>query len=103
MARHDRSRPYLDRLESLHLGLTDDRRDASRTLDELVRQDEQTLQRLRDTGDYEAAKKAFIARQPIGRIAKAEEIASMCAYLASDKAAYITGATININGGLHMC
>ncbi|HRM70270.1 MAG TPA: SDR family oxidoreductase, partial [Thauera phenylacetica] len=31
------------------------------------------------------------------------EIGDLCAYLASDKAAYITGATININGGLHMC
>ena len=38
----------LDRLEGLHLGITADRRDASRTLDELVRQEEQTLQRLRD-------------------------------------------------------
>ena len=38
----------LDRLEGLHLGLTADRRDASRTMDELVRQEEQTLQRLRD-------------------------------------------------------
>ena len=38
----------LDRLEGLHLGLAADRRDASRTLDELVRQEEQTLQRLRD-------------------------------------------------------
>lgn len=38
----------LDRLEGLYLGLTADRRDASRTLDELVRQEEQTLQRLRD-------------------------------------------------------
>ena len=38
----------LDRLEFLHLGLAADRRDASRTLDELVRQEEQTLQRLRD-------------------------------------------------------
>ena len=38
----------LDRLEGLHLGLTADRRDASRTLDELVRQEEQTLQRLRE-------------------------------------------------------
>jgi len=38
----------LDRLEGLHLGLTADRRDASRTLDDLVRQEEQTLQRLRD-------------------------------------------------------
>jgi hypothetical protein len=38
----------LDRLEGLHLGLTADRRDASRILDELVWQEEQTLQRLRD-------------------------------------------------------
>ena len=38
----------LDRLEGLHLGLAADRRDASRTLDDLVRQEEQTLQRLRD-------------------------------------------------------
>lgn len=38
----------LDRLEGLHLGLAADRRDACRTLDELIRQEEQTLQRLRD-------------------------------------------------------
>lgn len=38
----------LDRLEGLHLGLAADRRDACRALDELVRQEEQTLQRLRD-------------------------------------------------------
>ncbi len=38
----------LDRLEGLHLGLAADRRDANRTLDELIRQEEQTLQRLRD-------------------------------------------------------
>ena len=38
----------LDRLEGLHLALAADRRDASRTMDELVRQEEQTLQRLRD-------------------------------------------------------
>ena len=38
----------LDRLEALHSGFAADRRDASRSLDELVRQEEQTLQRLRD-------------------------------------------------------
>ena len=38
----------LDRLEGLHLALAADRRDASRTMDELVRQEEQTLQRLRN-------------------------------------------------------
>ncbi len=56
-------------------------------------------QRLRDTGDYEAAKKAFIARQPIGRIGKAEEIAALVVYLASDESAYTTGTTHLIDGG----
>ena len=56
-------------------------------------------QRLRDTGDYEAAKKAFIARQPIGRIGKAEEIAALLVYLASDESAYTTGTTHLIDGG----
>lgn len=39
---------------------------------------------------------------PLGRLGKPEEIAGMVAYLCSDKAAYITGADISINGGLHM-
>ena len=56
-------------------------------------------QRLRDTGDYEAAKKAFIARQPIGRIAKAEEIAALVVYLASDESSYTTGVAHVIDGG----
>lgn len=56
-------------------------------------------QRLRDTGDYEAAKKAFIARQPIGRIGKAEEIAALVVYLASDESSYTTGVAHIIDGG----
>jgi 2-keto-3-deoxy-L-fuconate dehydrogenase len=56
-------------------------------------------QRLRDTGDYEAARKAFIARQPIGRIGKPEEIAALVVYLASDESAYTTGAAHVIDGG----
>lgn len=56
-------------------------------------------QRLRDTGDYEAAKKAFVARQPIGRIGKAEEIAALVVYLASDESSYTTGAAHVIDGG----
>ena len=56
-------------------------------------------QRLHDTGDYEAAKAAFIARQPIGRIGKAEEIAALVVYLASDESSYTTGATHVIDGG----
>ncbi len=56
-------------------------------------------QRLHDTGDYEAAKAAFIARQPIGRIGKAEEIAALVVYLASDESSYTTGGTHVIDGG----
>ncbi|MCC5972721.1 MAG: SDR family oxidoreductase [Rubellimicrobium sp.] len=56
-------------------------------------------QRLRDTGDYEAAKAAFIARQPIGRIGKPEEIAALVAYLASDDSSYTTGVAHVIDGG----
>lgn len=55
--------------------------------------------RLRATGDYEAAKKAFIARQPIGRIGKADEIAALVTYLASDESAYTTGVAHVIDGG----
>ena len=56
-------------------------------------------QRLRDTGDYEAARKAFIARQPIGRIGKPEEIAALVVYLASDESSYTTGVAHVIDGG----
>ncbi len=56
-------------------------------------------QRLHATGDYKAAKAAFIARQPIGRIGRAEEIAALVVYLASDDAAYTTGTTHLIDGG----
>ncbi len=56
-------------------------------------------QRLRDTGDYEAAKAAFVARQPIGRIGRPEEIAALVAYLASDDSSYTTGVAHVIDGG----
>jgi 2-keto-3-deoxy-L-fuconate dehydrogenase len=49
------------------------------------------------TGDFEAAKKAFIARQPIGRIANPEEIADLAVYLAG--ATYTTGQVHVIDGG----
>ncbi len=39
---------------------------------------------------------------PLGRLGKPEEVAGLCAYLASDEAAFITGANIAINGGQHM-
>jgi 2-keto-3-deoxy-L-fuconate dehydrogenase len=56
-------------------------------------------QRLRDTGDYDAALEAFKARQPMGRLGKAEEIAALAAYLASDEAGFTTGAIHIIDGG----
>ncbi len=46
---------------------------------------------------------SIVATVPVGRLGKPEEIGGLCAYLASDLAGYITGATLNINGGLHMC
>ena len=49
------------------------------------------------TGDFEAAKKAFIARQPIGRIGQPEEIADLAVYLAG--ATYTTGQVHVIDGG----
>jgi 2-keto-3-deoxy-L-fuconate dehydrogenase len=56
-------------------------------------------QRLRDTGDYDAARKAFIARQPIGRIGQPDEIAALVVYLASGESAYTTGVAHVIDGG----
>jgi 2-keto-3-deoxy-L-fuconate dehydrogenase len=55
--------------------------------------------RMRATGDYEAARKAFIARQPMGRIASAEEIAMLVVYLASDESSFTTGHPHVIDGG----
>ncbi len=56
-------------------------------------------QRLRDTGEYEAAHRAFIARQPMGRLGRAEEIAALALYLASDESAFTTGTIHIVDGG----
>lgn len=55
--------------------------------------------RLKATGDYATAKKAFIARQPMGRLGAAEEIAALAVYLASDESAFVTGQPHVIDGG----
>lgn len=57
------------------------------------------MDRLKATGDFEGAKAAFISRQPMGRMARAEEIGMLVVYLASDEAAFITGQTFVIDGG----
>jgi len=56
-------------------------------------------QRLAATGDAAKARAEFISRQPMGRIATAEEIAELALYLASDASAFTTGATHIIDGG----
>ncbi len=50
-------------------------------------------------GSYQEALKQFIARQPMGRVAKAEEIAALVVYLASDESAFVTGQPHIIDGG----
>jgi 2-keto-3-deoxy-L-fuconate dehydrogenase len=56
-------------------------------------------ERLHATGDYEAAHKAFVARQAMGRLATADEIAALVVYLASDESAFMTGQALVIDGG----
>ncbi len=57
------------------------------------------FERMKAQGDFETAKAAFIARQPMGRMAQASEIASLVVYLASDESAFVTGQTFVIDGG----
>ncbi|MEI9888771.1 MAG: SDR family oxidoreductase [Rhizomicrobium sp.] len=49
--------------------------------------------------DPEAALKAFVARQPMGRFGKAEEVAAAALYLAGDESAFVTGQIMTIDGG----
>ena len=55
--------------------------------------------RLAATGDYDAAMASFVARQPMGRIGRPEEIAALALYLASDASAFTTGQCHVIDGG----
>jgi 2-keto-3-deoxy-L-fuconate dehydrogenase len=48
----------------------------------------------------EEARKAFIARQPMGRLGTAEEIAAIAVYLGSDESAYTTGQVLTVDGGI---
>jgi 2-keto-3-deoxy-L-fuconate dehydrogenase len=54
--------------------------------------------RLQDV-DIAQIEAAFVARQPMGRVGKAEEIAALALYLASDESAFTTGAIHVIDGG----
>ena len=55
--------------------------------------------RLRATGDYEKALSDFVARQPMGRLGTATEIAELALYLGSDASSFTTGQTHAIDGG----
>ncbi len=55
--------------------------------------------RMRALGDYDQARASFIARQPMGRLGTAEEVAELVVYLASDESAFMTGNAIVIDGG----
>jgi 2-keto-3-deoxy-L-fuconate dehydrogenase len=56
-------------------------------------------QRMSAQGDYETTRAAFIARQPMGRIGTADEVAELAVYLASDESAFTTGQIHVIDGG----
>ena len=55
--------------------------------------------RLHATGDYQQAHRDFVARQPMGRLGTAAEIAELALYLASDASAYTTGQCHIVDGG----
>lgn len=52
------------------------------------------------SGSVDAARAAFVARQPMGRLGTPQEIAALAVYLAGDDAQFITGQSIVIDGGL---
>ena len=56
--------------------------------------------RVNQSPDPVQAKKDFIARQPMGRLGTAEEIAAIAVYLASDESTFTTGTTISVDGGI---
>ena len=57
-------------------------------------------ERINAYADPAEARKAFIARQPMGRLAKPEEIAPIVVFLASDESAFATGNIYSIDGGM---
>ena len=56
--------------------------------------------RMAQLGDIDEARKMFVARQPMGRLASAEEIVPIVVYLASDESSFATGQAFSIDGGI---
>jgi 2-keto-3-deoxy-L-fuconate dehydrogenase len=59
-------------------------------------------ERINSTGDPVAARAAFIARQPMGRVGKPEEIAHLAVYLTSDESAYTTGQILVVDAAMSL-
>lgn len=59
-------------------------------------------QRFAATGDVAAARAAFVARQPMGRLGQPEEVAATAVLLASDEATFMTGSNLIIDGGMSL-
>ncbi len=59
-------------------------------------------QRIAAQGDVEKVRSEFVARQPMGRIGRPEEIAALAVYLASDESSYTTGQIHIIDGGFSL-
>ena len=57
-------------------------------------------ERIRSYADPVQARKDFVARQPMGRLAQAQEIAPIIVYLASDESVFATGQVFSIDGGM---
>jgi len=57
-------------------------------------------ERIKALGDEQKARADFVARQPMGRLADAAEIAELAVYLASDESRFMTGQTVVIDGGI---
>jgi 2-keto-3-deoxy-L-fuconate dehydrogenase len=62
--------------------------------------EERIAENAAQAGSVQAARQAFIDRQPLGRLASPEEIAQLAVYLASDGAQFVTGQAVVIDGGL---
>jgi 2-keto-3-deoxy-L-fuconate dehydrogenase len=59
-------------------------------------------QRIAAQGDAQKARAAFVARQPMGRLGSADEIAAVAVLLASDESRFMTGSNIIVDGGMSL-